>query len=98
MLSEEVNLFYKSFSKLNLLTSFFKIYLNIKGSTDSEYMFALFLNFYQDIKRKYPKEKKIDAMVEAIYKVITAVDKMTLETRKVLFINIVIIMLINLCF
>jgi len=54
----------------------------IKGTTDSEFMFGLFLDYYEQIESTKGNTNKLDCMAEAICKVIFTIEDITKHLRK----------------
>jgi predicted glutamine amidotransferase len=59
-----------------------EVYENIHGTTDSEHLFALFIEFYKQLKHNYSKENRLDLMATVVCKVITTVRGFGEELKK----------------
>ena len=59
-----------------------QVYYEIHGTTDSEHLFALYIEFYKQMKSKYSKDKRLELMADVLCKVITTVLDLGSELKK----------------
>jgi len=67
-------------SIVNLLSD--EVYHNVQGTTDSEHLFALYMEFYKQMKPNYTKEKRLELMEAVMCKVITTVKGFGVDLKK----------------